>query len=150
MEDMYYKLETHFLVKMLIKRGDTYLILKNNESDPNELKTGWESPGGHLEENEDFEQALFRELNEETGLTDVKVLCPVHSFLFYPGKEKSLGGIVYLAEYISGAVELDGKEHCAYKWATLDEISQMSGTRGLQIEFEAYKKFLKTIERLLC
>ena len=119
MDNNYYLLRTHFLVKILLKKGNSFLILKNNKENPNDFKTGWESPGGHIEENEDIEQALFRELKEETGLTDINVLCPIHSFLFYPGKENSLGGVIYLAEYVAGEVYLDNKEHCMYKWAAL-------------------------------
>ncbi len=148
MENNYYSVTTHFLVKILLKKGNSFLILKNNKKDLNDLKTGWESPGGHLEENEDLEQALFRELKEETGLSDIKILCPIHSFLFYPGKENSLGGVVYLAEYISGEVLLDNKEHSTYKWATLSEIEQLEGTKGLLQEFGAYKKFLENVKAL--
>jgi 8-oxo-dGTP pyrophosphatase MutT (NUDIX family) len=148
MENNYYSIKTHFLVKILLKKGNYFLILKNNKKDPNDLKAGWESPGGHLEEGEDIEQALFRELKEETGLTDIKILCPVHSFLFYPGQENSLGGVIYLAEYVSGDVYLDNKEHCAHKWATLNEIEQLEGTKGLLQEFAAYKKFKEVIKTL--
>lgn len=147
MED-YYSVRTHFLVKILLKKGDSFLILKNNEKDLSDLKTGWESPGGHLEEGEDIEQALYRELKEETGLTEAKILCPIHSFLFYPGQENSLGGIIYLAEYTTGDVNLDNKEHCAYKWATLDEIESLDGTKGLLQEFTAYKKFIDNVKTL--
>ncbi len=148
MENNYYSIRTHFLVKILLKKGNSFLILKNNKKDLNDLKVGWESPGGHLEESEDIEQALSRELKEETGLTDIKVLCPIHSFLFYPGQENSLGGVIYLAEYVSGEVYLDQKEHCRHKWATLSEIEQLEGTKGLLQEFAAYKKFLDAIKTL--
>jgi 8-oxo-dGTP diphosphatase len=148
MEDNYHQIKTYFLVKILLKKGDSFLILKNNKKDLNDLKVGWESPGGHLEEGEDIEQALYRELKEETGLTDVKILCPIHSFLFYPGQENSLGGIIYLAEYTTGEVSLDNKEHCMYKWATLGEIESLDGTKGLLQEFTAYKKFIDNIKTL--
>lgn len=148
MVNNYYSIKTHFLVKILLKKGDSFLILKNNKKDPNNLKVGWESPGGHLEENEDIEQALFRELKEETGLIDIKILCPIHSFLFYPGKENSLAGVIYLAEYITGDIYLDNNEHCIYKWATLDEIEQLEGTKGLLQEFIAYKKFTDNAKTL--
>lgn len=148
MGNNYYSIKTQFLVKILIKKGDYFLILKNNKKDPNDLKAGWESPGGHLEKNEDIEQALIRELKEETGLTDVKILCPIHSFLFYPGQENSLGGVVYLAEYVTGEIILDGEEHCEYKWATLSEIESLDGTKGLLQEFASYRKFISTVKNL--
>lgn len=148
MKNNYYSIKTHFLVKILLKKGNHFLILKNNKKDVEDLNLGWESPGGHLEEHEDIEQALFRELKEETGLTDINVLFPIHSFLFYPGQENSLGGVVYLAEYVSGDVCLDNKEHFTYKWATISEIEQLGGTRGLLQEFTAYKNFLENIKKL--
>jgi 8-oxo-dGTP diphosphatase len=149
MENKYYSITTHFLVKILLKKGDTFLILKNNKKDLNDLKVGWESPGGHLEEGEDIQQALCRELKEETSLADFKIICPIHSFLFYPGQENSLGGVIYLAEYTKGEVSLDNKEHCMYKWATLEEISSLEGTRGLLQEFEAYRKFIENVKTLI-
>ncbi len=138
------------MVKILLKKGNSFLILKNNKKDQNDLNIGWESPGGHLDEGEDFDQAISREIKEETGLINFNIVCPIHSFLFYPGEENSLGGIVYLAEYIDGEVDLDKKEHCMYKWATLREIESLSGTKGLLQEFASCTKFIKSIEVIKC
>ena len=96
----------------------------------------------------DYLKKEFRELKEETGLTDIKILCPIHSFLFYPGQENSLGGVIYLAEYVTGEIYLDKKEHCMHKWATMDEIEGLEGTKGLLQEFAAYKKFIDNIKTL--
>jgi 8-oxo-dGTP pyrophosphatase MutT (NUDIX family) len=145
---MYSKIHSFFLVKILLQKDNTFLILKNQTSDYNDLLLGWETPGGHLEPNENFEQAFFRELKEETGLLEVKIVSPVCSYLFSPGEEKSLGGVVYLAQYISGEIVLDNIEHCMYKWVTLDEIKKLSGTKGLKYEIEEYEKFMKNIKLL--
>ncbi len=39
----------------------------------NEKRKGWEIPGGHIEEGETWQEAVKREMYEETGATKIKV-----------------------------------------------------------------------------
>ena len=39
----------------------------------NKKRKGWEIPGGHIEENETWEEAARREMYEETGATKINV-----------------------------------------------------------------------------
>ncbi len=48
-------------------------------------RTGWQFPQGGVKNNENLEQAVYRELNEEVGLdqSDVKVLGMTTEWLYY-------------------------------------------------------------------
>ena len=39
----------------------------------NKKREGWEIPGGHIEDGESWEEALKREMYEETGATKIKI-----------------------------------------------------------------------------
>jgi 8-oxo-dGTP diphosphatase len=146
MNNKYHVVQTQFLTKVLIKYENTFLMLKDIDGDQTNPRAGWETVGGHLEYGEDLEQALNREIKEETGLSNVKILFPFHTFLFYPDTDKSLGGIIYLAEAENKNVILDMKEHSEAKWCTLEDIEQMTESRGTQMEFAAYKSFLNALK----
>ncbi len=57
-------------VHAVILNGGKIVAIKN--------KRGWDIPGGHVEENETFDQALRREIAEEAGL---ELQSPLHFIL---------------------------------------------------------------------
>ena len=60
-------MEKHFTVTGFIVHGDKTLLLWHP------LMQGWAPPGGHIESNEDPQEAVVREIREETGLD----VCPM-------------------------------------------------------------------------
>jgi 8-oxo-dGTP diphosphatase len=55
------------VVAAIIKRDKQYLIVQRNKNKHLGLK--WEFPGGKVHENENFEEALKREVQEELNIT---------------------------------------------------------------------------------
>jgi ADP-ribose pyrophosphatase YjhB (NUDIX family) len=140
-------LKTYVAVKALIKNGDKFLILKTEDSDQNNPLIGWETPGGRLNDAEDIMVGLDREIKEETGL-EVKVFFPFNTYTGSLKPESEIIGINYLAEYISGEVKMDPGEHVQYKWVTKQEIRDLKENIGLQLEFDAYERFLGEIKNI--
>ena len=134
-------LKAHIAVKALIKKDDSYLILKNIASGQNDEFSGWETPGGRLEEGEELLSGLGREIKEETGL-EVSILFPFHTHSANVGQDNHIIGITYLATYIDGDVRIDNREHSKYKWETIEKIRELKNSIGLQKEIDAYESFL--------
>jgi len=100
--------------KAFIQKGSKVLILR----DPD---LGLDFPGGKIQEGEtDFDEALRREVLEETGL-QIEIGEPFHRWFwkFGPG-HRNAGKEVYLigfrCSYLSGDVNLSD-EHSESKWA---------------------------------
>ena len=61
---------------VMVYDGDSVVVLDRKKSWP-----GLTFPGGHIEENEDFNASVIREVREETGLTIRKpILCGIEEF----------------------------------------------------------------------
>ena len=52
------------------------------------VPNAWVLPGGHLEQNESFEQGICREILEETGIT-IPDLSPPKMFLIYENSNQN-------------------------------------------------------------
>lgn len=136
---------TYIAVKALIKNKETFLILKNKDSDQNDELSGWETPGGRLENGEEILTGLKREIKEETGL-ETNILFPFNAYSGSTEPEDAIIGINYIAEYTGGDVIIDPNEHSKYKWATIPEIRKLTKSIGLQKEINACEGFLNKIK----
>ncbi len=107
-------------VKALVNKDGKYLFLRRNK----DFKAGpqkWDIPGGRIEPDEPLEDALAREIAEETGL----VLNSVDELLaaqdiFVEAKDLHVVRLTYIASAAGDVVISD--EHDEYTWMTLDEI----------------------------
>jgi|GEM_PF-317848 8-oxo-dGTP pyrophosphatase MutT (NUDIX family) len=81
-------------------------------------------PGGRMEENDEAKQALLREIKEETGLTRVKIILPVHTSMWDPSYRRY--SVIYLARsYGDEPVVLQKAEAASYRWVSWDEAEAM-------------------------
>ena len=103
------------VVAGVIYKDNKFLIAQRN------LKKSqgglWEFPGGKVEKNESYEQALIREIKEEFN-ADIEVDKYIGENLYhYPEKDIKL--FFYKARLVSSKIEL--LEHENYEWISKNE-----------------------------
>ena len=108
-------------VKALLFDQGKFLLVKRSNKARGEHHY-WELPGGRMEFGESPEEALLRELAEETGLS-AKILCPLQTWNFFREETTQIVGITFLCKTATSTVRLSD-EHEAFAWVHLDEISQ--------------------------
>lgn len=114
--------------------SDSYLLLKRSEA-KDYAAGAWECVTGRVDQGEGFEQALHREIKEETGL-DIKPIFIIGTTRFYRGEarqENELVGIIYCCLPVDGegvitlekpAIRMSA-EHSQYRWFTASEVRTM-------------------------
>ena len=110
---------------------------------------GWEFPKGGIEFFEMKRRAVERELNEETGLSPVRIKkFNVEGKYKYNKKfvdRKNLAGqtfSLYSVEVKKGQVRLDEMEHSDYKWVSFDEAIK-------KLTWPNQRKCLKIVDEFL-
>ncbi|MGE1026383.1 NUDIX hydrolase [Bacillus sp. GMs2/2] len=99
--------------------------LKNEKNEKNEVlltkvhwrADTWELPGGQVEEGEALDQAVCREIKEETGLT-VK---PIGITGVYYNTSMHILAVVFKVAYISGEIKTQPEEIQEAKFVDLNE-----------------------------
>jgi len=107
------------VVGCLLKKDDKYLLVQENQPSARGL---WNLPAGHVDKNEELEDAAIRETKEETGL-EVQLIKQVG--LYHEKAAKSVKH-VFLAEIIGGELKPQEGEIMDVKWLTFDEIAQLN------------------------
>ena len=108
-------------VKALLFDQDKFLLVKRSDRARGEHHF-WELPGGRMEFGETPENALQRELIEETGLS-ANILCPLQTWSFFREEETQIVGITFLCKAESNKVQLSS-EHDAFAWVRFEELAQ--------------------------
>ena len=105
----------------------------------------WNFPKGKLESGESEIEAAARELKEETGITQIKVVDGFsfsYDYTFYAGRLKIKKLVkMYLAYYLNGDVVIS-HEHKRFRWLTFDEAMDI-------LKFDNIKRQLREAESFL-
>jgi len=114
----------------MLDPDDRVLLMRYDDGPPNGVH--WSTPGGGLNEGEDYPVAAIRELAEETGWTDVTLLGEVHRrshIMEYAGRIVHQHERLYLARTDQPRREIVGVDamHAAdgitaWRWWTVAEL----------------------------
>lgn len=128
-------------VGAIIEHPTNKRILLLKRSSCQDFSAGiWEYITGRLNQFEEPEKGLKREIKEEAGL-EIKIIKPISIYHLFRGKEiaeNELVGIIYWGKAISDKVKLS-EEHTAYQWVTLDEAFKMIKKSSMQKDLRAFQ-----------
>ena len=125
----------HITVKGIVVLDNKILLLKRVKPSTDGLGF-WELPGGGLEYGETPNQAVIRELKEETGL-DIVIIKPAYTFTKIREDYQTVG-IGFLCIPKNDHVRLSD-EHTDYCFVTIEKAKEL-------LDKEIYNDIIYTIE----
>lgn len=128
------RIKTNQAVSALIYYQGKFLVLKGKNSE------WWMPPGGRVEKGEFLIDALKREIQEETGFKNVKILMPL---VYWQGfcDDGRREGVCFLALYQGGKIKLS--EHSEARWLTSNQIKKLKKITHHHKNFILAEKIIK-------
>lgn len=114
------------------ENGEFLLLRRSENSHSNPGK--WDLPGGKLVRGEPLEEAVVREVWEETGISIVPG--DIAGYATFELPEKKVIAIIYNGGYVIADVKLS-HEHVEYTWSSLNNIL------GMDTLPDHFKEFFK-------
>jgi len=114
-------------------------LLLHYPSNTKSPKEYWDLPKGHIEKGERELETVEREVEEETGLNDVKFIEGFKEWIKYFFRWKSKNILKFVTFYLAETKEKNVKiseEHIGYKWLSYEEAID-------QLTFKNAKEILK-------
>ena len=123
------------IIVAIIRKDDQLLVVNNQSGQGNR----WSLPGGQIESGETLEQALRREVEEETGLT---VTSSSFAFLtenFMP-THQAHSLVTYFDCQVSGTLEPNDpdEEIVETKWIDQTELAKYITSEDVRLPLSAY------------
>ena len=136
----------HSVVSVIFnKEKKVLMFLREGE----EWEHGWEPIKGAVNINETDKEAALREIQEEAGLDNVRLIEKINKVYWgkkpYKKGKIKIRAIAFVFEYLGGEIKLGEPEHIDWKWMSIEEAKEKvwfeSGRNVLKDAYElfAYK-----------
>lgn len=126
----------------IIENSKTGKILLLKRSDTKDFSAGiWEYITGRLNQFEDPQEGLRREIKEEADI-EVEIVKPISIFHIFRGDkvaENELVGIMYWCKTDSEEIRISD-EHSDFMWVSAEEALTMMEKPGMQADIKAFIK----------
>jgi 8-oxo-dGTP diphosphatase len=117
------------------ERNDDYILLLKRNAQRRTSPNKWQTPSGFINEGESAEEAILREVKEETALDGtIKKSGSVFEVIDQWARWIIIPFLILVK---SDKVVIDTKEHSEFKWIKVDEISNFECVKGIDEDLKA-------------